>query len=95
MQKRPASLAMAKTSASSTLRGLIALRALNRGERGDAIAQPRRALEFQPLGRFGHFARQLFAHGAAFAGEEIPRLAHQLGIIFHARFRRCRGPSSA
>ena len=31
------------------------LRALNGGERRNAVAQPRRALEFEPLGGRGHF----------------------------------------
>ena len=66
------------------------LRALNRRERRDAVAQPRRALKLQSLGGFGHFARQLFADVATFAGEEIPRLSHELGVILHGDFAGAR-----
>ena len=75
---------MAKTSASSTRFRIDALRALDGGERGDAIAQPRRALELQRGGRLRHFPREKIAHRAALAGQEIARLARRAAHSPHA-----------
>ena len=94
-RRRPASSAMAKTSASSTLRGLTpcapwiaesaAIRSRSRAARSNSSAS---AAARMSLG-------EKIAHGAALAGQKVARFAHQLGIIVDARFRRCRAPSSA
>src|SRR5208337_4914958 len=59
-----------------------ALLALNGGESRNAVAQPRRAFEFEFFGRLVHLPGEPFAHRARFAGEEITRLARQLLVIF-------------
>ena len=72
-----------------------ALLALDGGERGNAVAQPRRALEFELFRRLVHLARQHLAHRARFAGQEVARLARQFGIIVAPRLPPCRGRRSA
>ncbi len=57
-----------------------ALLRLDRRQRGEAVAVERRGLEFELGGGLFHLAREFLLHRAAAAGQEIGRLAHQLGI---------------
>ncbi len=62
------------------------LLALDRGQSGNAVAQPRRALEFELFGGSIHFFGQTLAHRAGFSGQKIAGLARQLGVIFRRDF---------
>ncbi len=57
------------------------LRALYRRQRGDAVAQSRRALELQSLRRLRHLGGEPLAHAPALAGQKILGLGHQLLVI--------------
>ena len=57
-----------------------ALLRLDRRQRGEAITIQRRGLEFELGGCLLHLAGEQRLHGMAAAGQEIGRLAHQLGI---------------
>ena len=61
-------------------------------ERGDAVAQPRGALEIELLGGLLHVARELLAHGAAFAGQEVARLAARARHIRMCEISPVHGP---
>ena len=66
------------------------LLALYGRKRSNTIAQPRRALEFQRLGRLTHFASQMLAHGAAFARKKITRFIGERRIIVLRNLARAR-----
>ncbi len=57
------------------------LHALDVGERGDAVAQPRRALIVEHLGGLVHLVCQQIAHRAALAGKEGAGFVHQRRVI--------------
>src|SRR6185436_10164048 len=57
-----------------------ALVRLHRRERRKAVAIDRRALEIERRRRLLHFAGEFLLHGAALAGEEQRRFAHQFGV---------------
>src|SRR3954468_10495876 len=57
-----------------------ALMRLHRRERRKAVAIDRRTFEIERIRRLLHFARELLLYGAALAGEEQRRLAHELGV---------------
>src|SRR6185312_7689207 len=64
---------------------------LDRRQRGEAIAEDRRVLEVERLGRIVHRPGQFLLHRLAVAGEEFVGLAYQLriaGKIDLARARR-------
>ncbi len=58
-----------------------ALLALDRRQRGNAVAQPRRLFELQRLSRLAHFPGEALPDRAAAPGEEFARLPDQLGIV--------------
>src|SRR5262245_49033939 len=58
-----------------------ALARLDRRERREPVAIDRGALEVERRRRLLHFAGELVLHGAALAGEERLRLAHQLRVV--------------
>ncbi len=58
-----------------------ALLALDRRQRADPVAQPRRLLEFKPGGGLAHLVRESLADRAAAAGKEVAGLADQFGIV--------------
>ena len=57
---------------------------LDLGQRLDAVAQARGALEVQRVARRAHLQHQAVLDLAALAGQEVARLAHQLAVV---RFR--------
>ncbi len=70
--------------------GVDALRALDRGERRDAVAQSRRPLELERFRSRAHLAGQQFANRAALAGKEVARLADERRITVPADLARAR-----
>ncbi len=58
-----------------------ALLALDRRERADAVAQPRRALEIERRGGLVHCVAKAVLDRAAAAGKEIARFLDQLGVV--------------
>ena len=68
-----------------------ALRALNGGERGDAVAQAGGALIFLLFGCDVHVRRQMVLDGPAFAGEEALGVRHQASIVRRRHLPRAGG----
>ena len=62
------------------------MRALNGRERGDAVAQPRRALELERLEAAAISSREKVAHGAALAGQKTRASRDESGIVGIADF---------
>src|SRR5208282_5135537 len=58
-----------------------ALLALDRRQRADAVAQPRRLFEVKRLCGFAHLGGEALLDRAATAGEEIARLTDEFGVV--------------
>ena len=95
-QNWPASWAMAKTSASSTVRGRdVALRSgPGRAPRGGRAAARRARNQGASAALFMSVC-EVILHRLGLAGEELARFFDQFGVVGRARSRRCRGRSSA
>ena len=75
--------------------GVDELRPLDEGQRLETIAQDHRALEIHRLGGALHLRAQLGLDLRRLAGEELLRLADQLGIAIRVDAADAPGPNSA